>query len=172
MALLLAVFLILVIQRLLELRLARRNRTWAVDHGAVEHGAGHYPLFFLLHSAWFAGWLLEGWLRGGQAAPGWPLWLALFLLAQGLRYHAITTLGRRWNTRILVFPDRPPVAGGLYRWLRHPNYVAVALELLSVPLFFGAWITALVATLLNAVLLLGIRIPAENRALRREAPRP
>ena len=172
MTLPIALLLIIILQRLLELRRARQNRAWALSQGATEVGAAHYPLFFLLHSGWMAGWIGESAVRGGGLSATWPLWLLLFLLAQALRYHAILTLGPRWNTRILVFPDRPPVRRGLYRWLRHPNYLAVALELLSVPLLFDAWITALLATLLNAILLLGVRIPAENRALRRQSPTP
>jgi methyltransferase len=91
----------------------------------------------------------------------------VFAAAQLLRYWAITTLGPRWNTRILIIPGLAPVRHGPYRYLRHPNYVAVALELLAIPLIFNAWLTALIATLLNAALLLLIRIPAEEKALYR-----
>ena len=154
-----------VTQRLLELRLARRNLAWALSQGAKEHGQEHYPLFFLLHIGWMLGWLLEG-LSRGQASSIWWLWLGLFILAQGLRYWAISSLGSYWNTRILIVPGAKRIARGPYKYIPHPNYVAVALELLSLPLVFNAWITALVASLLNAALLLLIRIPAEERALR------
>lgn len=156
----------IIIQRLLELRLAARNRAWALSAGAQEVGAGHYPLFFLLHTGWLAGWTGEALVRGPSLSPRWPLWLVLLGVAQGLRYWAIFSLGRRWNTRILVIPGEPPLRRGPYRWLKHPNYLAVALELATIPLIFGAWLTALVAGLLNALLLLGIRIPAEEKALR------
>ncbi len=156
---------IIVIQRLAELRLARRNRVWALRAGAKEFGAGHYPLFFVLHTGWLLGWLVEAWWRGPILSRFWIAWLVLFVLAQLLRYWAIISLGRFWNTRILVIPGQSPVRRGPYRYLAHPNYVAVGLELASVPLIFGAWITALVVSLLNAGLLLGIRIPAEKAAL-------
>lgn len=153
-----------VLQRILELRLAQANLRWALSQGAREYGREHYPLFFLLHIGWMLGWLLEG-LARQQLSPIWWLWLALFVLAQGLRYWAIQSLGRYWNTRIIIVPGAKRIVSGPYRYLRHPNYLAVALELLSLPLIFNAWITALAATLLNALLLLTIRIPAEEKAL-------
>jgi methyltransferase len=150
---------------LLELWLAQQNYRRAKAAGAQEFGAGHYPLFFGLHIGWMVGWSLEGWRRGGRLNRAWPLWLSVFIAAQGLRYWCITSLGRYWNTRILVIPGAAIIRRGPYRWLNHPNYLAVALELLSVPLLFNAWLTALVATVLNAALLLGLRIPAEEKAL-------
>lgn len=155
----------LVLQRVLELRLAKRNEAWARSRGAVEHGAGHYPLFFLLHGGWLLGWVGEALARGPSLSPGWPLALAAFALAQVIRYWAIRSLGPRWNTRILVLPGTPRSRRGPYGLIPHPNYLAVCIELAAAPLVFGAWITAAVATVLNAALLLGVRIPAENAAL-------
>lgn len=154
------------VQRLLELMLAKRNRRWMLDRGAREMGGGHYPVFFLLHAGWLAGWLGEALWRGPAIAGQWPLWLALFLAGQGLRYWCISSLGRYWNTRILVIPGAAAVCRGPYRYLRHPNYLAVAVELACGPLIFGAWVTAAVASVLNAWLLLAVRIPAEEEALR------
>jgi methyltransferase len=158
------------IQRLLELRLAQNNLKWALSQGAKEYGRAHYPLFFLLHIGWMLGWLVEG-LARNQPSSIWWFWLAVFFLAQGLRYWAIRSLGRYWNTRILIVPGAKKISTGPYRFFPHPNYLAVALELLSLPLVFNAWITAVVATILNAILLLGIRIPAEERALQQSAQR-
>lgn len=152
-------------QRLVELQIAARNRRWALAQGAKEVGAGHYPLFFILHVGWFVGWPLEAIWRGLSLRDLWGLWLGLFAAAQLLRYWAISTLGPRWNTRILIIPDLAPIRRGPYRYVSHPNYIAVALELLVIPLMFNAWLTALLATLLNAALLLLIRIPAEEKAL-------
>ncbi|MCS7069544.1 MAG: isoprenylcysteine carboxylmethyltransferase family protein [Meiothermus sp.] len=159
---------VVVVQRLLELRLAQANLRWALAQGGREYGKEHYPLFFLLHGGWMLGWLLEG-LARGQLSPIWGVWLGVFLLAQALRYWAIRSLGHYWNTRIVVIPGARPIRSGPYRFFPHPNYLAVALELFSLPLIFGAWITALVASLLNALLLLLIRIPAEEKALRMAA---
>lgn len=156
---------VLVVQRMLELRLAKRNETWAHQQGAKEFGARHYPLFFLLHGGWILGWLLEG--LGQDALPEtWWLWVGIFAIAQALRYWAIGSLGRRWNTRVLVLPGCTPIARGPYRFLAHPNYVAVALELAAVPMALGATWTAVIASGLNAALLLGVRIPCEMHALR------
>ncbi|CAM3281192.1 isoprenylcysteine carboxylmethyltransferase family protein [Deinococcus saxicola] len=149
-------------QRLLELRLARAHGRWAREHGAVEYGREHYPLFFVLHPAWMGFTLLEG--RASGRRVNWPA-LALFVLAQPLRYWVIRTLGRYWNTRILIVPGGERVTDGPFRFLKHPNYAVVALELAAAPLAVGAWRTALAFTLLNAALLLLIRIPAEERAL-------
>jgi len=152
----------LVAQRLLELRVARRNEAWARAQGAQEYGREHYPLFFLLHSGWLLGTLVEGRRHRGGVCWGW---LALLLLAQPLRYWVIRTLGRQWNTRILIVPGARRVEGGPFRYLTHPNYAVVALEMLSTPLMVGAWRTALLGSLLNAALLRLVRIPAEERAL-------
>jgi methyltransferase len=156
---------VLVIQRGLELRLAARNEAWARSQGAVEHGARHYPLFFALHGGWMLGWIAEAIVRGPTLWPGWAIAMAAFASAQALRYWAIASLGRRWNTRILVLPGAPRIRRGPYGVIPHPNYLAVCIELAAVPAIFGAWITAAVATVLNAALLLLVRIPAENAAL-------
>ncbi|MBV1859944.1 MAG: hypothetical protein KUG77_16145 [Nannocystaceae bacterium] len=156
---------VLVVQRMLELRVAKRNEAWAREKGAREFGAAHYPLFFVLHGGWMLGWVVEGWST--EVLPdSWWVWVGVFGLAQGLRYWAIGTLGWRWNTRVLVLRGLAPIARGPYRVLPHPNYVAVVLELVAVPLAVGAPWTAIVAGVLNAALLLGIRIPCEVRALR------
>jgi methyltransferase len=157
---------LIILERLGELLLARRNLKWALRQGAREFGARHYPLFFLLHSGWLIGWLAESQAAGGSLSPQWPLWLGLFGGGQVLRYWCIASLGRCWNTRILVIPGFTAVKKGPYRWLMHPNYIAVALELAAVPLVFGAVTTAILATAANAALLLLIRIPEEEQALR------
>jgi methyltransferase len=162
-------FVAIVAQRLLELRVAKRNEAWAREQGAKEYGAGHYPLFFILHTGWLLAWPAEAWLTGPALADCWWLALAVFVGAQGLRYWAIRSLGQRWNTRILVLPGLPLVTRGPYRFVSHPNYVAVCLELASVPLVFGAWWTAAIASVANLALLLGVRIPAEVAALREAA---
>jgi methyltransferase len=101
----------------------------------------------------------------------WWVWLVGFVFAEILRYWAIATLGNRWNTRILVIDGLQPIRTGPYRFIAHPNYLAVALELVCIPMIFGAWVTAVVAGALNAMLLLGLRIPCEQRAVREAAGR-
>ena len=161
--LVLAVALVAV-QRLLELFRARRNERRARARGAIERGRGHYPYIVALHSLWLVSTLVEGLLRGPELPALWPVPLALFLLVQPLRYWALSSLGESWNTRILVVPGARPVRRGPYRYLSHPNYVVVVVEILTFPLIFGAWMTALVFTVLNAAVLY-VRIREENRAL-------
>jgi methyltransferase len=166
-----AMIILVVAQRLLELRYAERNRQMALAHGAREFGAEHYFLFIILHTAWLLGWLVEGLGILPALTPRVMTFgdsfalLEAFLLAQGLRYWAILSLGEAWNTRILIVPGAERVRKGPYKWVNHPNYIAVAIELACGPLIFGAWRTALVATLANALLLLFVRIPAENKAM-------
>ena len=152
------------LQRLLELALSRRNERLLRARGAVERGRGHYPLIVALHVLWLLSTLIEGFLRGPGLPAYWPIPLALFLLVQPLRYWAIFSLGQHWNTRILVVPGARLVRRGPYRYIKHPNYVVVGVEILTFPLIFGAWITALVFSILNAALLY-VRIKEENRAL-------
>jgi methyltransferase len=152
------------LQRLLELRLSRRNERLLHARGAIERGRGHYPLMVALHALWLLSTLIEGLLRGPGLPALWPIPAALFLLVQPLRYWSIRSLGDYWNTRILVVPDAKLVARGPYRYLRHPNYLVVAVEVATFPLIFGAWVTALVFSVLNAALLF-VRIREENRAL-------
>jgi methyltransferase len=159
------------LQRLLELALSRRNERLLRARGAVERGRRHFPLIVALHSLWLLSTLVEGILRGPELPALWPIPLTLFLLVQPLRYWAIFSLGDHWNTRILVVPNAGLVRRGPYRYLRHPNYVVVAVEVLTLPLIFGAWITALVFSILNAALLY-VRIREENRALAGLAGQP
>jgi methyltransferase len=151
-------------QRLFELRLSRKNERRLRSRGAVERGGGHYPAMVALHSAWLVSTLVEGVLRGASIPSWWMFPFLLFLLAQALRYWTITSLGDRWNTRILVVPGERLVRRGPYRYLAHPNYVVVVVEILTLPLVFGAWGTAIAFSLANAALLY-VRIREEDRAL-------
>ena len=152
------------VQRLIELVLARRNERRARARGAVERGRSHYLFIVALHSLWLLATLIEGLLRGPELPALWPIPLALFLLVQPLRYWALVSLGERWNTKILVVPGAKPIRRGPYKYLSHPNYVVVVVEILTFPLIFGAWVTALVFTVLNAAML-WVRVREENRAL-------
>ncbi|MGI9537317.1 MAG: isoprenylcysteine carboxyl methyltransferase family protein [Desulfocapsaceae bacterium] len=156
---------ILIAQRLSELALAKRNYRWAMRHGGREYGAENYWLFIALHSLWLVSMILECLVLQPSPATWWPLFLGLIVVAQILRYWAIVTLGRCWNTRIVIFEQMSPVKSGPYRYLKHPNYLAVALEILAFPALLGAWYTALIFSIANGALLLLIRIPQEERAL-------
>lgn len=159
-----------VVARFVELGVARRHLAWARARGGVESGAGHYPVMVALHSALLVGCVVEVVALDRPFLPwlGWPM-LVLLVAAHALRWWCIRTLGPQWNTRVVVVPGMPLVTGGPYRWLRHPNYVAVVLEGIALPLVHSAWITAVVFTVLNLVLLLAVRIPVEERALRETA---
>jgi methyltransferase len=156
------------VERIVELVFSTRNARWAFEGGGVESNRRQLPWMIGLHVGMLVGALAEVWLLGRPFLPwlGWPM-LVIALLSQVARYWVIGTLGRRWNTRVIVVPGLPLVTRGPYRWswLRHPNYVVVAIEGVALPLVHTAWITALAFTVLNAILLLGFRIPAENRAL-------
>ena len=163
--LLVAGVMLVAVQRLLELWYSRRNERRLRARGAVERGSGHFPAMVAIHTLWLVSTLVEGLLRGPEPPVWWPVPLAAFLLVQPLRYWAILTLGVNWNVRVLVVPGEKLVKNGPYRYFPHPNYVVVAVEVLTFPLIFGAWITAVVFSLLNAALLY-LRIRTENRALK------
>jgi methyltransferase len=152
-------------ERIAELVVSKRNLAWSRARGGTEYGAGHYPVMVVLHTALLAGCLIEvaALHRPFIPALGWPM-LVVVVAAQGLRWWCITTLGHRWNTRVVVIPGAARVTGGPYRVIPHPNYVAVVIEGIALPLVHTAWLTAVVFTVLNAVLL-RTRIRVENTAL-------
>ena len=160
-----------VVERFAELAVSARNARWAFARGGVESGRGHFPPMVALHTALLLACALEPLLAGRPFLAALAVPAAVLALAsQALRWWCIRTLGSRWNTRIVVVPGLPLVRSGPYRLLPHPNYVAVVLEGVVLPLVASAWATALLFTVLNAVLLLRFRIPAEERALRSAQP--
>ena len=171
----LALILLTGAERIVELVISKRNATLAFSQGGVEFGQRHFPVMVTLHTGFLLACIAEVFLLDRQfiAALGWPM-LGVALLAQAGRYWCIASLGRQWNTRVIVVAGAGEVrARGPYRWswLRHPNYWIVAIEGVALPLVHGAWITAIVFTVLNAILLLRFRIPIENGALRLLAQR-
>jgi methyltransferase len=153
------------VERLAEMVVAKRNAAWSFARGGIETGRGHWPIMVVLHIGLLVGSVAEVWLAERPFIPwlGWPM-LALLIAAQALRWWCIATLGRQWNARVIVVPGSARVTSGPYRWLRHPNYVAVVAEGIALPLMHTAWVTALVFTLLNAVVLT-LRLRAEEQAL-------
>jgi methyltransferase len=154
--------MIIAAQRILELGIAKRNEAWARSRGAKEYGKEHYWMFFVLHPAWILSILLEGSIRN-PVSPAWWAVIA-YVLLQFARYSIIKNLGNYWNTKILIVPSGVRINSGWYSFIKHPNYVVVALELLITPFVVGAFWTALVFTLLNA-LVMWVRIPLEERVL-------
>ena len=153
------------VERLAELMVSTRNARWAFAQGGAEFGRGHYPVMAAMHTALLVACIAEVAVADRPFLPwlGWPM-LALVAASQALRWWCVATLGRQWNTRVIVVPGLPLVSAGPYRWLRHPNYLAVVVEVAALPLVHTAWVTAVVFTAANAAVL-AVRIPAEERAL-------
>lgn len=149
----------LVVQRLAELLLARRNTARLVQRGAREAGQAHYPAVVALHALWIAALAIFGY----DQPIAWP-WLVAFAVLQMLRFWTLATLGERWTTRIIV-TDEPLVAHGPFRYVRHPNYIVVVGEIFVAPMVLGLVWVAVVFSVANAVML-AIRIRAEEAALR------
>lgn len=154
------------LERLAELVVSRRNAAWSRQRGGVETGRRHYLVMVVLHTGLLVGAVIEVWVRRPEFVPllGWSM-VALVVASQALRWWCIRTLGPRWNTRVIVVPGLPLVTRGPYRWMSHPNYVAVVVEGVALPLVHSAWITAALFTVANAALLF-VRIRVENQALR------
>jgi methyltransferase len=156
-------------ERLAEVIVSNRNAGWAFAHGGIEYGRRQFPWMVSLHTGLLVGALAEVFALHRIFIPwlGWPM-LAIALLCQAGRWWVVTALGRQWNARVIVVPGLTRVRRGPYRfaWLPHPNYLIVAIEGIALPLIYTAGITAIAFTVLNAILLLGFRIPTEDRALR------
>lgn len=161
----LLLILAIVAERFGELLLTRRNAARLLARGGKVAGQAHYPAMVALHSSLLIGAPLEVFLLGRPflAWLGWPM-LALVGATMTLRYWAISTLGDRWTTQIFVVPGEKPIQGGPYRFVRHPNYLAVILEVAALPLVHSAWLTASLGSLANAFVLRA-RIRAEEKAL-------
>lgn len=148
--------------RFAEMWLARRNERWLRRHGAVEFGRDHYPWIVGLHALFFVSLVVEYLVRG-TGYYSIPLLIAYFVLV-AFKAWTVLSLGRFWNTRIFRIPGCPLVRRGPYRFLKHPNYGIVIVEIALIPLIFHLWFTAAVFTLLDAAVL-WVRIRVENRAL-------
>ena len=155
------ILVLVTVQRLGELVLARRNTARLLAQGGVETGAGHYPLIVGLHAAWLIGLFVVAWDR----PVNW-IWMGVFVLLQLARVWVIASLGGRWTTRIITVPGETLVRRGPYRLVSHPNYMVVAAEIAVLPLAFGLFAYAVVFSILNAVVL-AIRIRAESGVLSR-----
>jgi methyltransferase len=161
----LALLALLGLERIGELLLSRRNAAVMVARGAIEVGQRHFRAMKLLHTAFLVACAAEVIVLRRPFVPLLAVaMLVLVILAQVLRYWAVFTLGTRWNVRVLVTPGDAAVVTGPYRYVRHPNYLAVIVEGFAVPLVHSAWLTALAFTVCNAALLT-VRIRCEEAAL-------
>ena len=159
--------ILMVVERLAELGVARRNQRWLVSRGAIQVGRQHYPWMVAQHALFLVSCLVEVWCLNRPFYRSLAVVMLVVLAASmALRYWVIATLGRRWTTRVFCLPGEPLITVGPYRRLRHPNYLAVVLEIFALPMVHTAWMTALVFSLANAALL-SLRIRVEEEGLRR-----
>ena len=161
----------LILQRVFELARAARNRRWSLARGGTEVETAQHAIFLAVHVLFFVSLVLEWHYRSRAWNSAWPLWLALFLASQLVRVWTIRSLGPFWNTRIIVIPGMKPVACGPYRYIRHPNYLIVVVEMAVIPVLCRAYLTAVVFSTANA-LLLALRIRQEELALERASGSP
>ncbi len=157
--------LLFVSERLVELRSAKRNFRALLERGGREFGASHYPIIVAMHSAFFVSLVIEFILRSAPLTSFFVFPLILLVAAQALRIWVLITMKNRWTTRVIVIPGEKLIRRGPFRFFAHPNYIAVATELFALPLIFGLFVTCIVFSLLNALVLLFIRIPCERAAL-------
>lgn len=160
-----ALIALIAVQRLWELQISKRNVKRIMARGGVEVGSGHYPWMVALHTAFLLSCLAEVWWLDRPWRPWAGLVSMLVLIgALGLRWWSLRTLDDRWTTRVIVVPGETLVSAGPYRWLRHPNYLAVVLEIAAIPMIHWCWLTAVLFSTANGALLL-VRLSVEERAL-------
>jgi len=152
-------------ERLVELVVSRRNAQWSIANGGKEFGQRHYPVMVTMHTLLLVSCMVEVWTWHRPFLPwlGWPMVLVV-VLSTVVRWWCAATLGKHWNPRVIVIPGAQLVHRGPYRWVHHPNYAAVTAEVAALPLVHSAWVTAIVFSIANA-LVLNVRIRTENAAL-------
>jgi methyltransferase len=150
----------LVFQRFTELYISRRNEKWLLSQGAIEYGREHYPYIVALHTLFIASLIAEYYLSGGP--PMSCIFLLLFVLLLTFKYWVLSSLGLYWNTKIYRIPGKVAIRKGPYKLFKHPNYVDVVLEIAIIPLVFQLYYTAVIFSVLNAIVL-SVRIKVENK---------
>ena len=158
------VFIFLIVQRVTELFISRKNEKWMMNRGGIEHGKAHYPYIVLLHILFLVSFFIEVQVFQRELTEIWFVIFPILFLTQIMRYWAVLSLGNYWNTKIMIVPGDVVISRGPYKFVKHPNYIVVAVELLFIPLLFNAYFTAILFTLMNVVMMT-IRIPAEESAL-------
>jgi len=157
---------IIILERILEITKSKQNEKWLRENGALEYGRDHYKYFFILHTLFYISLITE--YNAGIKETGFSfinyMGLTIFTVLQFFRLSVLISLGKFWNTRILVIPDSKPIRKGLYKYIRHPNYGIVILEIITIPLSFSLYYTLIIFSVLN-IILLNVRIKEENRAV-------
>jgi methyltransferase len=149
-----------IIQRLSELLIARRNERWLLAKGAVQYGREHYPFMIALHTL-FIGSIITEYILRGEPPIDW-IFLLVFIAVLSFKFWALYSLGKYWNTKIYRIPGIRPVKKGPYKFLKHPNYMEVVCEIAVIPLIFHLYYTAMICSVLNAIMLT-VRIRVENK---------
>ena len=149
-----------IIQRLSELVVAKRNEKWLRKNAAVEYGQRHYPFIVLLHTLFILSMIVE--YASRSEVPMDCVFLIFFFILIVAKIWIISSLGKYWNTKIFRIPGSFPLKKGPYKFFKHPNYIIVVLEFMVVPLVFHLYYTAIIFSLLNA-LMLWIRISEEDK---------
>lgn len=157
-------FIFVIIQRLIELMIAKSNEKWLKKRGGIETGREHYKWFVIVHLFFFISILTEVFIKQKPIIHINYFLLSIFFISQFGRVWCIYSLGRFWNTKIIILPGESKITSGPYKYIKHPNYIIVGIELVVIPLLFGAYMTAIIFPVLH-MLLLRKRIPIENRAL-------
>jgi methyltransferase len=158
------VWITVVVQRLFELRLSARHEAALAKRGGFAVPGSRLLPIVIAHTLWLGLWAWEVMALHARSPAAWPVLAAVAVAAEGLRWWAIASLGPRWTTRVFALPGQPLVTAGPYRWLSHPNYLAVAALTLALPLVFGAWRAAVLGLTLY-LFTLALRLPAERRAM-------
>lgn len=157
--------ILLAVQRISELVYAKKNETILRERGAVEYDRRGYNIIVVMHVLFFVSLVVENLLFDRGYNPLSLVFLTVFVFTQFLRYWSIKSLGVFWNTRIIVLPEAELITKGPYQYMKHPNYLAVAIEILVIPLIFSCYITAFVFSIIN-YLLISRRIRVEEKALK------
>ncbi|GLO66402.1 MULTISPECIES: isoprenylcysteine carboxylmethyltransferase family protein [Oceanobacillus] len=157
-------FLFIILQRLIELIIAKRNEQWMLAKGGVEIEPQQHKWFIMVHGLFFISIITELSLNNASIPALFPLWFGLFITTQFIRVWSITSLGKYWNTKIIILPGSTLVKRGPYKYIKHPNYLIVGIELFVIPMMFGAYWTAIIFPFFHLILM-SMRIPAEEKAL-------
>ncbi len=151
-----------ILLRIGELLLSKRNERWLLQHGAVEYGNKHYPFIVTLHVLFIISLIFEYSIQ--QTASYSLFFIVLYFVLIAFKVRVILSLGKFWNTKIYHIPNVPLLKKGPYKYSKHPNYLIVIAEITVIPLAFHLYYTAIIFTLLNSIILF-VRIREENKAL-------